>query len=133
MSKKPDYKKEKQRWENGVPHHKLSEALMAWMADVDYNTGDTFCLKKGGDGDNGEHLMYLMDGFFERTASVAEDSTPFTDEEIETLIRRAGKITLNHSVPVGERVKMLDLDLALRAISIQRQEQQRLDSIRGKK
>lgn len=36
------------------------------MKDVDFNTGDSFNLKTGGDGDNGEILMYLMDGFFER-------------------------------------------------------------------
>ena len=32
------------------------------MADHDYN--DSMCIKVGG-GDNGEHLIYLMDAFFE--------------------------------------------------------------------
>ena len=63
----PDYKYEMKRWENGVEHHPQSEELMKWMMDVDYNTGDSLCLKKGGDGDNGETLMFLMDGFFEST------------------------------------------------------------------
>lgn len=68
-----DYKKADQlgltelnRWEDGIDHHEMSERLVRFMADHDYNDyGDNLCLKVGGDGDNGEHLMYLMDSFFE--------------------------------------------------------------------
>lgn len=69
---KPDYKFEMKRWEDGVDHHPMSEELMEWMMDVDFNTGDSLCLKKGGDGDNGEALMFLMDGFFENLDTTAE-------------------------------------------------------------
>ena len=61
-----DYQHENDRWQNDIEHHPLSEKLMKWMMDVDFNTGDSLCLKTGGDGDNGETLMFLMDGFFER-------------------------------------------------------------------
>lgn len=61
-----DYEYEANRWEDDIPHHPMSERLMEWMMDVDYHAyGDSLCLKTGGDSDNGEHLMYLMDGFFE--------------------------------------------------------------------
>ena len=55
------------RWENGTPHHHLSEKLVRAVADLDFKyAGDFFCFKVGGDGDNGEHLMYLLDIFFEQ-------------------------------------------------------------------
>ena len=68
-----DYKKadelgltKKQRWENGTPHHPMSERLARFLGEHDYTDyGDYFCWKFGGDGDNGETLMYEMDAFFE--------------------------------------------------------------------
>ena len=54
------------RWETGVEHHPKSIELMRFLADVDYNDcGDSFCWKQGGDGDNGETLMYQLDVYFE--------------------------------------------------------------------
>lgn len=54
------------RWENGVAHHPKSKRLMAFMKDYDFdNYDDYFCWKTGGDGDNGETLMYQLDAFFE--------------------------------------------------------------------
>lgn len=55
------------RWENGIPHHPKSRELMESIAHLDFVFGgDYFCFKMGGDGDNGEHLMYLMDIHFEQ-------------------------------------------------------------------
>lgn len=55
------------RWENGTPHHPKSEETAKSIAEIDYKYGDDyFCFKFGGDGDNGEHLMYLLDIHFER-------------------------------------------------------------------
>ena len=54
------------RWEDGMEHHPMSERLMAFLEThdiIDYE--DHFCWKTGGDGDNGETLMYEMDVFFE--------------------------------------------------------------------
>lgn len=54
------------RWEEGTHHHPMSERLMQFISDhdiIDYQ--DHFCWKIGGDGDNGETLMYEMDAFFE--------------------------------------------------------------------
>jgi len=54
------------RWENGIRHHPKSERLVRFMADHDFNDyNDALCIKVGGDGDNGEQLMFLMDPFFE--------------------------------------------------------------------
>ncbi len=68
-----DYKKanelgltELNRWEDGIDHHPMSERIVRFMADHDFNDyDDNMCIKMGGDGDNGEHLMYLLDTFFE--------------------------------------------------------------------
>lgn len=54
------------RWEEGIPHHPMSKRLMEFLGEHDYNDyNDYFCWKTGGDGDNGESLMYEMDAFFE--------------------------------------------------------------------
>jgi hypothetical protein len=54
------------RWEKGMPHHYQSERLYKLISDLDLKYGnDYFCFKNGGVGDNGEHLMYLLDIHFE--------------------------------------------------------------------
>lgn len=54
------------RWEAGTDHHPKSVELMEHIEKLDlcFND-DSFCWKTGGDGDNGESLMYLMDMYFE--------------------------------------------------------------------
>lgn len=55
------------RWEQGIPHHPKSIELMEALMDIDSKLcDDHFCWKKGGDGDNGETLMYEMDIHFDR-------------------------------------------------------------------
>ena len=54
------------RWEQGIPHHPDSKRIAQAIFDLDWEYGgDYFCWKSGGDGDNGEHLMYLLDIYFE--------------------------------------------------------------------
>lgn len=54
------------RWEEGIPHHPKSIEIFKIIKDNDWKYGgDYFCWKSGGDGDNGEHLMYLLDIHFE--------------------------------------------------------------------
>ena len=68
-----DYEKAKEmgltdlnRWEDGIEHHPMSQRLMRFIKEHDFNDyDDHFCWKVGGDGDNGEALMYMMDAFFE--------------------------------------------------------------------
>lgn len=56
-----------ERWEQGKPHDSRSLLIYRSIADIDYKQGDdTFGFKCGGDGDNGEHLMYLLDIHFDR-------------------------------------------------------------------
>lgn len=55
-----------ERWEQGVPHDPRSEEIYRAIADIDFKQNDDyFCWKAGGDGDNGEALMYLLDIYFE--------------------------------------------------------------------
>ena len=54
------------RWEDGIDHHPKSVALFKCIAKVDFKyCSDSFCWKSGGDGDNGETLMYILDIIFE--------------------------------------------------------------------
>jgi hypothetical protein len=55
-----------QRWEQGIEHDPRSVELYKAIAKIDYEEcSDSFCFKSGGDGDNGETLMYLLDLYFE--------------------------------------------------------------------
>jgi hypothetical protein len=54
------------RWEQGIRHHPRSVDLMNKISTADRLFGeDYFSWEIGGDGDNGESLMYLMDIIFE--------------------------------------------------------------------
>ncbi len=56
-----------ERWENGVEHDARSVALYESISKLDRELNDdSFCWKAGGDGDNGEELMYLLDEHFQR-------------------------------------------------------------------
>lgn len=55
-----------ERWKKGTPHDHRSMALFERLAYFDFKfCNDYFCWKSGGDGDNGETLMYLLDMVFE--------------------------------------------------------------------
>jgi len=54
------------RWENGIDHHEKSTKLFIKISEIDWLfNSDQFCWKSGGDGDNGESLMYLLDIIFD--------------------------------------------------------------------
>lgn len=54
------------RWEQGIDHHPNSVELFKALERIDSQYGgDYFCWKSGGDGDNGEQLMYELDIYFE--------------------------------------------------------------------
>jgi hypothetical protein len=56
----------KNRWEEGIEHHPMSERIVRFLVEHDFNDyNNHFYWKVGGDGDNGESLMYQMDAFFE--------------------------------------------------------------------
>jgi len=65
------------RWENGVDHHPDAVELMRHLRFLDNINGDYFDWRTGGDGDNGEELLYHLDMFFEmkdkRAAAEAEE------------------------------------------------------------
>jgi hypothetical protein len=55
------------RWAAGMDHHPQSRRLYEIISTMDHKYGgDYFEFKSGGDGDNGEHLMYLLDIYFEQ-------------------------------------------------------------------
>lgn len=50
------------RWEEGWEHREDAEILARELGDLDWLfADDSFCFKFGGDGDNGETLIYLLD------------------------------------------------------------------------
>lgn len=53
------------RWEQGTPHDARSEEVYGFISEYDWkHNGDSLGLSAGGDGDNGESLMYLLDEYF---------------------------------------------------------------------
>ncbi len=62
------------RWDLGIPHHPKSIEIMSALEEIDFTMfGDYFCWKTGGDGDNGETLMYELDIYFD-TLDVENES-----------------------------------------------------------
>lgn len=47
-----------------VEHNPISEDIYKFISEVDFANGDFFVFKSGGDGDNGEFLMSLLDEYF---------------------------------------------------------------------
>ncbi len=65
------------RWSEGVAHHAASLDLMEHIKALDFEyQDDHFCWKTGGDGDNGEMFMYLLDMYFELQDSLRLTSNP---------------------------------------------------------
>lgn len=55
-----------ERWENGVDHDNRSIEIYEAISKIDYEEcSDSFQFTCGGDGDNGETLMFLLDCYFE--------------------------------------------------------------------
>jgi hypothetical protein len=54
------------RWEKGIPHDPRSVEIVRALVEIDFHGfDDHFGWKVGGDGDNGESLMYELDVYFE--------------------------------------------------------------------
>ena len=71
----------RERWRKGISHNPKSIKLAKAIFEIDlkYNN-DYFCWKLGGDGDNGEQLMYLLDIYFEEeNKKIIENSFPYED------------------------------------------------------
>jgi hypothetical protein len=76
----PDYEKAKDlgltdidRFSDGHDHHPESVRLMEFLKDHDFHDyGMCFDWQTGGDGDNGETLMYQMDAYFELRDTMKE-------------------------------------------------------------
>ena len=45
-------------------HNTKSKEIYNFISDLDLKNGDFFVFKSGGDGDNGEFLMDLLDSYF---------------------------------------------------------------------
>lgn len=72
------------RWEKGYPHHPRSVEFYRLISEADQKYGnDYFCWKDGGDGDNGEHLMFSLDVLFELEDARAKDFTESLTKQID--------------------------------------------------
>lgn len=62
------------RKNQGLKHHPKSIHLYHRLAHLDNRlNNDSFDLKSGGDGDNGEDLMHLLDIYFEEIEQLEKD------------------------------------------------------------
>ena len=66
---------DKNRWEEGMKHHKKSISLFRFLEQHDFKDyNDSFDWKSGGDGDNGETLMYQLDAYFEAEETIFKNT-----------------------------------------------------------
>jgi len=69
MSKKLDYTGVETdvntRWEEGMDHHPMSMEFRNHIREMEKKHKSDFYLDFGGDGDNGETILFLLDVFFE--------------------------------------------------------------------
>jgi hypothetical protein len=73
------------RWEEGLPHDPRSKKIARALAKIDRQQGNNyFDFRFGGDGDNGEELMYLLDIYIEEEMSVDEDDPVHGGGEVWT-------------------------------------------------
>lgn len=54
-----------ERWENGVPHHPVANALESLIRDAQRHCRYDLDIEFGGDGDNGEDLLFCLSQLFE--------------------------------------------------------------------
>jgi hypothetical protein len=98
-----------ERWEQGIDHDPRSKALFKSIRQLDLQYGDLFCFKAGGDGDNGEWLMYLLDIHHARQdAAAMQNSTPDTEMKLHVTNERDGLAA--RLVDMDELVKMHSRD-----------------------
>ena len=68
------------RWDEGWEHREDSNQLARELADLDWLfCSDSFGFRFGGDGDNGENLLYLLDILFDLREK--EENTWFSEFE----------------------------------------------------
>lgn len=78
----------KDRWSDGVDHEPGAIELVELMGLMDFeNFDDHFCIKTGGDGDNGEALAYILDALIENglvTITIHDPAAPqpASDKEV---------------------------------------------------
>lgn len=67
-----------------VEHNSKSKEIYDFISEVDFVNGDAFCFKCGGDGDNGEMFMSLLDEYFkQKECKLAKESDE--NEEINDI------------------------------------------------
>jgi len=101
-----------QRWETGVSHDPRSQEIYKSIAKIDFDLNDDgFCFKSGGDGDNGESLMYLLDEHFQRQdEESAPDLAVVVKEVLEELGRARAKFQPFPSEHHGYAVLLEEVD-----------------------
>lgn len=73
------------RWEQGVDHDERTYSIYRFMQEYDHKFNDSeLNLKSGGDGDNGETLMYLLDEYF-AAVDTTEEPANTLDTKSETV------------------------------------------------
>jgi len=67
------------RWEQGIPHHYKSIEIEKIISEGDRMAGYPLDMKFGGDGDEGETLLYILDIYFEEEDIKMIDKIPGSD------------------------------------------------------
>ena len=112
-----------ERWAQGFPHDPRSEKIARGIAKIDYEQcSDSMCLKFGGDGDNGETMLYLLDVYFEETGEPTIEELQIKIEKLEKERDLLGYMAAENegkfkalrarAMDAEDRVKELEADIA---------------------
>lgn len=91
-------------------HNPKSKEIYNFISELDFKNGDVFWFKSGGDGDNGEFLMDLLDCYFE---SKRKDEHPIKlvyegDPKIESI--GDYDVTISRRLTLSEIAELFEVD-----------------------
>ena len=104
------------RIKSGELHHPMSRRIMSFIEEhdfIDYN--DFFCWKSGGDGDNGEALMWELDAFFEFLDATEKKDNIKCDKcgsEIDVCSSPDKSLSLCRACAVNNAIEVLSKEIA---------------------
>lgn len=93
------------RWEEGIDHHPESERAIRFLAEHDfYHGGDSLQIQVGGDGDNGEEMMYGLDVYFEMRDAIDVPTFTMSHHQVDAIFAQYDFKPDDYSTMVAQKL-----------------------------